>query len=435
MKDRHPPHSEEAERALLGSILLKPEDVLDMCIEKGVTKRAFYLPANNIIFDSALKIFEETGTVDDVLIRNNLVTAGKIDNIGGALVLTKLIDDTPSSSSAGYYADIILDKLKARDMISFARDLEALSYDAENMDGVVSDAEEALLAMEHNRKDQSARSVGARIKEHWKSVKEFGFRGIQSRFQSINMKIGGYNDYTLIAGRPSQGKSILMLNEVLFEAENRNNVLVFSVEMTSETCYKRMACDKAGVSLFAMDTGAVSEQQAFNVEQCLDHVTGLSIEIVDDLENVNEICSAARRRRLKGGADIVWADYLQLMSSGEKGLSLNEEATRISRKLKGLHKRLGVPVVVLSQLSRAMESGKTPRPPKMSDLRDSGALEQDADTIGMLYKDLEDEDRSILGIDKNRNGPVGDAYLRPEFNYMRFKDQKIAVDDPTEDGI
>lgn len=444
---RVPPHSEDSEKGLLGSILLDAERVVDLSIERQITTESFYYRANGILYETIIDMHSKAIPIDVLTVSDRLRSLTLLEQVGGPFYLQSLVDITPTSVHAEHYIDRVHGNHLLRCIIDRAREAADKCYDPQlDADTILSETEESFFGL----KETKSGTVGvwsdliktevATINEVFETKK--GVVGLPSGFKDLDKMLMGMHktDMIVLAARPSMGKTSLALNiaENVAIGEShpdgkRGSVAVFSLEMSKEQLVRRMLCSNAEVPFHIL-----SGQSFFPAEihgRLLDAAHKIKdIPIyIDDTAGLDILDLRARARRMqrRWGVDLVIIDYLQLMHCSKVKESKQQEVSAISSHVKALAKELGVPVLVLSQLSRAPEQrGGTSRP-KMSDLRDSGAIEQDADVILLLRRpckypdDPESDDMrlSILDIAKHRNGPTGEIRLNFEDSYTRFSDR------------
>jgi replicative DNA helicase len=453
--DRIPPYSEEAEKGVLGSILIDFDRALDLAIDSRITPATFYVPAHRIIFESMLQM-QSSGQVVDVLTLGTFLTSqGKIKSIGGDTYLERLIDSTPTAAHAEYYIDIIRQNFLLREIINCSRDAEASCYGGErNADKLLSEVEQNFLDITKDQHGEVKEWDDAveKVMEYIEKVfitKRGMEGGVSSGFANIDHKLSGLRsgEMIVLAARPSMGKTSLAMNiaenvalGVKDPEEKGHAVGIFSLEMSYMSLVTRMICCHAGVPGFQLAQGYVSPEFHGKLVQSASILRKAPI-YMDDTGglDVAELRARARRMKKKYDIDLIIIDYLQLLNCREyshQGRQL--ETSAISSNIKAMAKELNLPVLVLSQLSRAPEqrSGSNDGKPKLSDLRDSGAIEQDADVVLMLRRPSrypgsegsEDETLAIVDVVKQRNGPTGEVFLNFEDKYTRFRDRNHGVD-------
>ncbi|MDP6490949.1 MAG: replicative DNA helicase [Kiritimatiellia bacterium] len=452
--DRVPPYSEEAEKGVLGSILLDSVRVMDLCIEHRLDEQSFYAPVHRTVFEAMLGLHGQNRVIDVLTVSDQLRDAGKLDGVGGVAALNQLIDATPTAAHAEYYIDIVYQKHLLRRVISCARAAESECYGTvDSADQLLGSVEQAFLDINEQRYG-SVTPWSTAVKEtmsHVDTILETGkgVTGLSTGFENLDRITMGLRagEMIVLAARPSMGKTSLAMNI----AENvalgkmdpdgkQHTVGIFSLEMSYDALAMRMLCSHAAVPSQKIQRGYVSKVDHGKLVQAASVLNKAPI-FLDDTGGLDvlELRARARRMRKKHNVELIVIDYLQLMHSKEYARQGRQiETSQISGNIKAMAKELRVPVLVLSQLSRAPEqrdskSGK----PKLSDLRDSGAIEQDADVVYMLRRpcrypdDDQHDDRllAIVDVAKHRNGPTGEVKLNFEEEYTRFRDRARGVDD------
>ena len=448
--DRVPPHSEEAERAVLGCALQDAARVLDLCIERQISPESFYVQRHQALYEAMLGLHEARKPVDFVTVAERLRETSQLEAVGGEDELARLIAGTPTTAHAEYYLQRVYENHLLRRIIAAARDVTEDCYKGETeAESLLSEAEAAFFGL-------SERKVG--VERTWKQLFELeaieverlitekkGLTGVTTGFMDIDRKLLGMQagDLIILAARPSMGKTSLALNiaeHVALGARNQppKPVAVFSLEMSAESLVRRMVCCHAGVPAQNLSTGNVGAEEHGLLVGAMDVLAKAPI-YVDDTAGLEALDLRARARRLKRkyGVEFIVVDYLQLMNFSKFAAEGRQrETAAISQALKGMAKELKVPVLVLSQLSRAPETREKTAVPKLSDLRDSGAIEQDADVVMLLRrpckypadKDSGDERLAILDIAKHRNGPTGEEKLDFDDRFTRFSNRLGGAD-------
>jgi len=429
-----PPHDLGAEQAFLGSVMLKPEvmhDVVDV-----VYPDDFYSGKHRIIFKAMRALYDEHDPIDAVSISNYLKNKKQLDQIGGSSYLAELVNTVPSASNAEYYAEIIAKKASLRRLIDSADKILELGFnEAEHIDSVFDKAEHLISNL-----SSFAKKTFAPIKDTLASVWErfdklngtdIGMRGVPTGFKDIDNKLSGLqkSDLIIIAARPSVGKTSFALDiarNVTCHQEGKT-VAFFSLEMSKDQLAERMLSGESGIDLWHLRNGRVNkEEDLLRLRDALDSLSKANL-IIDDSPSITivQMKSSARRIKAEYGLDLIIIDYLQLLVPRRDFDSMVQQVTEISRALKGLARELEVPVLALSQLSRAVEQrgGK----PRLSDLRDSGSIEQDADIVMFIHREdrlneaSERKNIAEIIIAKHRNGPTGEVDLFFDAERTRFQ--------------
>ena len=449
--DRVPPYSEEAERGVLGSVFLDASRVMDLCVERQLIPESFFVPAHRIIFVVLLEMCQSGEAIDVLTVTERLKARGELDGVGGALALDRLIDSTPTAAHAEYYIDIVRQKFLLRSIISCSREAEQECYSSEeSADHILGRVEQSFMDITERQHgyvtpwSDAVKQTMERIEQVF--VTKQGISGLPTGFNNLDRILLGFKkgDLIILASRPSMGKTSLAMNIAenvalgKVQGHNPRAVGVFSLEMSLEGLLMRMLCSHAKVSSFKIEGGYVSAETHRKLMRAASMLMKAPVYL-DDTGGLDILELRARARRMKKKYDIelIVVDYLQLLHSKEHARQGRQlETAAISGALKGMAKELKVPVIVLSQLSRAPESRDKLGKPKLSDLRDSGAIEQDADVVCMLRRpckypdDEESEDKTLAVVEivKHRNGPTGVAQLNFEEEYTRFEDRTRGVD-------
>ena len=434
---RTPPHNVDAERALLGAILLKPEVMHDISV--SVYPESFYADKHRVIYESIIALFTKGDPIDVISLSQKLKNSKQLDRVGGASYLTELIETVPAAGNALYYSQLVQAKSILRGLINAAEDIAETGYsDPENVDEVMDQAEKKIFQVTDSPTNDKFKTIGSSLSEAWERFEYLSEnaserRGVPTGFNSLDNLLSGLqkSDLIILAARPSMGKTTFALdlarNASLLHG---SSVGIFSLEMSDQQLVDRMLAAEAGVDSWKLRTGKLSTDQEFeSVQTAMAKLSEAPIHIDDQPgNNILKMRSAARRLKNEHGLDLLIVDYLQLMSPTATKVSdsMVQQVTEISRSLKILARELDVPVLALSQLSRAVEQrgGK----PRLSDLRDSGSIEQDADVVMFIHREdkvnrnQEPERPNIAEIlvEKHRNGPVGMAELYFDDRHVRF---------------
>jgi len=423
---RTPPHSLDAERALLGAIMLKPESMHEVSI--SVYPESFYADKHREIFKTMLDIFTKGDPIDLLSTTNKLKERNVLDRIGGASYLTELIETVPAASNAEYYAKLVQNKSTLRGLISAADEIAEVGFsDPEDIDEALDNAEKKIYQVTQSPTTQKFMPIKSSLDEAWQRLdtlqnSEETMRGVQSGFAPLDNLLAGFqrSDLIILAARPSMGKTSFAL-DIARNTACRFGVPtgIFSLEMSDQQLVDRMMAAEARVDAWKLRTGKLSTDDEFErVQEAMATLSNAPIYIDDQPgNNILKMRSAARRLKNEYGLGLLVVDYLQLMSptTTHNSDSMVQQVTEISRSLKVLARELDIPILALSQLSRAVEQrgGK----PRLSDLRDSGSIEQDADVVMFIHRDdkinKESEKPNIaeIMVEKHRNGPVGHIEL------------------------
>lgn len=433
MADRIPPQNLEAERSALGAILLRPEDALPDVMEHIISE-SFYDLNNREIFDAMKSLYEKGTVIDSVTVCNELKSRGTLKKVGGTAYVSSLASEVPSTSNAGEYAKIIGEKAILRSLINLSNDLIAQSYQEQNDTlKILDNAEKGILEIGRGNQKKDFALIGEVLIENVHRIDEVanngGLVGLKTGFKALDNMIGGLQKSTLnvVAARPGMGKTALALNIAKNVACNGNSVLFFSLEMGKEELGSRILSMTANVESDKIKKGEVEESDWDRINTALDELGDAQFAI-DETAGISimEMKNKCRRLKSSKGLDLVIVDYLQLMEGD--GENRQQEISKLSRSLKLMSKELECPFIVLSQLSRSVES-RTDKRPILSDLRESGAIEQDADLVMFLYNDeyynKEESERpgeTDLILAKHRSGPTGIVSLAWIGKYTKFSD-------------
>ncbi len=447
---RIPPHSTDAERALLGCALIDAGRILDLCLERQIAPESFHVQVHRDLYETMQDLHAARKPVDLVTVANRLRETNRLEALGGEEELGRLVAGTPTTAHAEYYLQIVYENHLLRRIIDAARVVTEDCYKGEQeAESLLSTAEEAFFSLSERRVgverswkqlvDDEMREVEVLIQERK------GLTGVSTGFQDIDHTLNGMQkgDLIVLAARPSMGKTSLALNIAENVALGKRKVAprpvaVFSLEMSAESLVRRMICGHARVSAQSLSSGLIGAEKHGYLMSAADKLSQAPI-YVDDTAGLEAMDLRARARRLKRkyGVEFIVVDYLQLMNYSKFAAEGRQrETAAISQALKGMAKELKVPVLVLSQLSRAPETREKTATPKLSDLRDSGAIEQDADVVMLLRRPCKypadreagDQKLAIVDIAKHRNGPTGEIRLNFEENYTQFDDRREGVD-------
>ena len=433
---RIPPHSVESEQSILGSILLDKDAII--AVAETITPTDFYKDAHRIIYESMMALNNKNEPIDMVTLTDELRKRGYLDDIGGVTYLTSLSTIVPTTSNVKYYADIVKEKSVLRQLIKASNDIINLGYGSgESAENVLDFAEKKIFDISQERTNDDFKPINQVLMDTYDMIESIysnksDVTGVTTGFKDLNKKINGLQrtDLILVAARPAMGKTAFALNLVQNAAIKGNaSVAVFSLEMSKEQLAQRMVAAQSNVELKKMKTGTLNDADWPRIISAMAVMSDAKI-FIDDTPGIkiNELRSKCRKLKMEQGLDLVMIDYLQLMESDSKNESRQQEISKISRSLKILAKELDCPVVALSQLSRAPEQRADHRP-VLSDLRESGAIEQDADIVMFLYRDeyyhsdSEKKDLAEIIIAKNRHGETGSVELVWMGSIQRFGDK------------
>lgn len=425
------PYSMEAEQALLGCLLVDP-DCLTLIQSEGFKTEYFYLPQHKLIYTAILRIEAAGGSIDPLLVLEEMKKGGGFDDASGKQYLAQLAEAIPSTANAGSYAKIIKDKYFKRALIQeSARILERTQNEEADSNELLNDAEQRIYAIRQGKGTSEASRLGEIVVDEvydtltkLNSENRKDYLGISTGYRQLDRTLSGLNksDLIIVGARPAMGKTSFALNLALNVATKGRKVLFFSLEMTKEQLASRVISMHARIKGLKMRNGLLDEDDWIRLSASADALNNTPLYF-DDTSNITVNEMKAKILRLKD-VDCVMIDYLQLMKSPNRTESRVQEVSEITRQLKLMAKDLRIPVIVLAQLARGTEArGKSHRP-QLSDLRESGSIEQDADIVLMLYRDdyysdtnsdEDDEDREVDKVEiivaKNRHGPTGTIEL------------------------
>ena len=433
---RIPPHSVEAEQSVLGSILLDKEAIIS--VSETLVAEDFYKEAHKVIYESMLKLYNNQSEIDLITLADDLRDQGYLNDIGGVPYLTSLSTIVPTTSNIKYYVNIVKDKSVVRQLISAANDILNSGYDGSLKIGdVLENAEKKIFDISQERINNDFQTINQVLKDTYDMIEKLyteknEVTGLTTGFRDLNKKINGFqkSDLLLIAARPAMGKTAFALNLVQNASlKGDASVAVFSLEMSKEQLVQRMLSAQSNVELKKIKTGKLGANDWPRIIEAMAVLSEAKIHI-DDTPGIkiSELRSKCRKLKIEKGLDLVLIDYLQLMEGEGNNESRQQEIAKISRSLKILAKELNCPVVALSQLSRAPEQRADHRP-MLSDLRESGSIEQDADIVMFLYRDEyynPDTERKYIGeviVSKNRHGETGTVELVWFGEVQKFADK------------
>jgi len=431
-----PPHSLEAEQTVLGALMID-----STAIEKTlniITAEDFYYEANSEIYDAIKTVYQFDIPVDIITVSDELKKRGKIDYVGGLEYLAGLTENIVTTKNISAYLNIIKEKSVLRKLINVANELIEKGYkESDEVQNLIDLAESRIFALAQNRGSNDFSMVRDVLLTVFNQLEERAkikgsITGINTGYKDLNRMTAGLqrSDLILLAARPAMGKTSLALNIAMNAAKSGSSVALFSLEMSKEQYVQRLISLESLVESTKLRTGALEDDDWLSLANVMNSISESDMYI-DDTASISlfDLMSKCRRLKIDKGLDLVIIDYLQLMSYGGRSESRQQEISSISRGLKQLARELNCPVVALSQLSRAVEQRPDHRP-ILSDLRESGAIEQDADVVMMLYRDEyyhkeESEKKGIAEviIAKHRNGPIGTVELVFIDRFTKFSDK------------
>lgn len=442
IEERVPPQNIEAEQAVLGAMLIDKEAIAKA--SEILTSTDFYREAHRVIFNAMLELYNKNEAVDMVTVTEILKRDNKLEDIGGLAYITSLANVVLTAANVKYHADIVAEKSVLRQLVRVSTEIAAMGYEANEDVGTLLDtAESRILEISNRKKKADFTPINDVLMESVQNIEKLinnkgGLTGLPSGFADLDKLTSGLHpsDFIILAARPSMGKTALALNivqNVALRAHQKiggepRSVAFFSLEMSKEQLVNRMLCAEAGIDSQRLRIGEMGDKDWDALWGACDLMSKAKIYI-DDTAGITVMDMRSRARRLKAehGLDLIVVDYLQLMQgSGKRNNSgdRQQEVSEISRSLKALARELDVPVLALSQLSRSVEARQVKRP-MLSDLRESGSLEQDADIVAFLYREdyynPETENKHTeLIIAKHRNGPVDTVNLFFHKQFTKF---------------
>lgn len=429
-----PPQNLEAERALLGSMLLD-EHAIGVAVET-VKDNYFYKQSHRIIFSAVVSLYKKNQPIDLVTLTDRLEKEGELDPAGGASYLTDIADSVPTAANVKHYATIVREKYILRSLINVSTQIVGECYKSNvPVENILDEAEQSIFDITSGSVEDKSAAMKEIIQDSIEKIDQLYQRkehitGIPTGFKDFDVLTAGLqpSDLIVIAGRPSMGKSAFATCIAEYVGiEEKMPVVIFSLEMSKEQLVQRVLCSHAKVDAHKVRTGFLSQSDWPKLTNAAGKLSDSEI-YVDDTPGITVLELRAKARRLKAKYDIklLILDYLQLMRSTERAENRQQEISKISSSLKALTRELDIPVIAISQLSRAVESRANHRP-QLSDLRESGSIEQDADVVGLLlreeYYNPTEENKGIaeLIVAKQRNGPVGSINLAFLKQFARFE--------------
>lgn len=441
--DRTPPQNIEAEQAVIGAIFLEPSSLI--LVSEILIPEDFYRHAHQKIFDCMLKLNEEGKAVDLVTVTEELAAAKLLEDVGGVSYLSEISVAVPTAANIGYYARIVEEKSLLRRLIKTATDIVTDGFTREDeVNLVLDEAEKQIMEVAQRKNTSSFHDIKDVLVRTYDNIELLHNRkgdvtGIPTGFAELDRMTAGFqrNDLIIVAARPSVGKTAFALNIAQnVGTKTDENVAIFSLEMGAEQLVMRMLCAEGNINAQNLRTGALTDEDWRKLTMAMGRLSNTGIYI-DDTPGIriSEIRSKCRRLKQEHGLGMILIDYLQLIQgSGRHSENRQQEVSEISRSLKALARELEVPVIALSQLSRGVEQRQDKRP-MMSDIRESGSIEQDADIVAFLYRDdyydQESENKNIIEIiiAKQRNGPVGTVQLAFVKEFNKFVNLERRFDD------
>ncbi len=433
MIERVPPQNIDAEQSVLGAVLLDRKAIFKAM--KILQPEDFYRESHKVIYDTMLALNESGKPVDLITVSESLRMQGVLDKAGGVAYVASLAEMVPTAANIDYYARIVGEKSLLRTLIQLSTRIASMGYEeGEEPEKLIAEAERMIMELGSRRTTEAFYSIKSILVDTFAHLEDLynsqgDVTGVPTSFGDLDKICCGLqsSDLIILAGRPSMGKTSLGLC-IAYNAALRHNIstAIFSLEMSREQLAQRILCAEAKVDQHRLRTGALDEQDWENLHETAGKLANAPI-FIDDTPaiTVRQLRAKARQLQMENGLGLIMIDYLQLMQGSRRSENRQQEISEISRSLKGLAKELGIPVLALSQLSRAVEQRPNKRP-VMSDLRESGSLEQDADLVMFIYRDeyynpdSEKKGTAEIIISKHRNGPVGIINLGFLKEYTKF---------------
>ena len=444
------PHSVEAEQGVLGSMLISPREIIAECVEK-INEEYFYVPAHQTVYVVLVELWNAGQGIDLITFTQVLRDRNVLETVGGAAFITSLFTFVPTAANVTYYLEIVRDKYILRQIIAACTESVRRSFEEQDeVNNLLDEVEQKIFSVGEDRFKGHVLTMKDQVMEAIEAIEQLyerrgGITGISTGFAELDRMTNGLHESEMIviAGRPSMGKTALAMNITEHVAINEKlPVAVFSLEMSSQQLVQRLLCSRARVNLQKVRDGFLAERDFPSLTAAASKLAEAQI-FIDDTAGLSILELRAKARRLKAQKDIklIVVDYLQLLRSTTRRAQDNRqlEISEISAGLKGLAKELKIPIIVIAQLNRQPEA-RTGGKPRLSDLRESGSIEQDADLVGLLVRPEiyeEDEDaraekagEAELIIAKQRNGPVGEIALTFLKEFTRFEDRARNVSEP-----
>lgn len=427
---RIPPHSDDAEQAVLGALLIDNEAI--MSVSEIVKPDYFYTPANKHIFECMSALFEERQPIDILTLTNILKKKKLFEKVGGSAYLASLANVVPTAANVEHYAGILREKYLRRALIQMGAEMTDFAFDEDsNASEIVDKVEQGIFKISQEHVKQGFIHIKEALAESFDRLEELhkkgeGMHGIETGFSDLDFLLAGLHDSNLIilAARPGQGKTAFVINIAQHVSLNlKQPVGIFSLEMSKEELVDRMLISQSDIDAWKLKTKMLSDDDYEKISSAMGELAEIPI-FIDDTPGItiSEIRTKARRLQLESGLRLLIVDYLQLANPGKRFENRVQEVSYISQNLKNLARELRIPVIAVSQLSRAVEHRGEKRP-QLADLRESGAIEQDADVVMFLWSKEEEmtaQRMVCVSVAKHRNGPVGEKDLLFRGDRIRF---------------
>lgn len=434
-----PPQDIESEKSILGSIMIDKHAISK--VADSLFVQDFYAPAHQKIYSAMLSLFSKNEPIDILSVSNVLTAQGFLDAVGGASYLGDLVTVVPSSSHIGHYAKSVRGKRILRDLIGISSDIHESVFDqSTNVERLIDAVEQRIFSVAQKSQDKRFVLVKDELHDAYERIERIhreggsaALRGVTTGFASLDNNLSGFqkSDLIILGARPSLGKTTLALDFARAAAKAGHAVGIFSLEMSKEQIIDRLISSEAQVPLWKLRTGRLSEQDFELIAQgALDRLSQMKL-IVDDTPSLSimQIRSIARRLQAEHGLELLVIDYVQLIQTTGNSDNVVQQFTEISHGLKALARELNIPVLALSQLNRSVDNRES-QIPKISDLRETGSWEQDADVVLLIYRkdrtrnepSLEDENTASVIIAKHRNGPIGTVDMKFDPERVTFRE-------------
>ncbi|MFL2627426.1 MAG: replicative DNA helicase [Dehalococcoidia bacterium] len=443
--DRLPPSDEAAEQAVLGSILIEGDSLSEVSLI--VKANDFFTERNKWIYEACISLYNRGEPINQISVAHELSSTDKLESIGGEGFLSNLIAIVPTSVYASHYAQIVNRTSTMRNLIKAATEIASLGYEPDfEVDSAIKQSEDILFQIRETRENRDFRSLRDVLDTYLEESSDDDPESLKKTqpiltgFRDLDTLLGGLqrSDLFILAARPSIGKSSLALNIAMNACKNNSTVAILSLEMSGEQLAMRMVSSEAKVDSHRIRQNVINNQEQQRIVSAIGTLSDLDLYIDDSpIQTITEIRSKARRLNLERNIDLLIVDYMQLIQGLHRNENRVQEISEISRSLKGIARDLNIPVIAISQLSRAVEQRPSHRP-LLSDLRDSGSIEQDADIVSFIYREdiyyTEEEWNSRNPVEpypkniaeviiaKHRNGPLGNINLFFNEQYAEFKD-------------
>ena len=436
------PHSREAEESVIGSILINPEAYYD--VAQFLQQDDFYIQRHGWIWDSFTRLHEKRSPIDFLTVSEELEQMEVLADVGGAAYISALINNVPTSLHAEAYGRIVEETSIRRRMLNAANEIAKLAYKQdESVEAVMDNAEKAVFDVSERRMTRDLQSIQQVLSDYYDRIDQLASRdedmfGVPTGFIDLDRLLMGLqpSDFSIIAGRPGMGKTAFMLTAAKHAAQiHKKHVAIFSLEMSNEQLVQRLIAQETGIDSQRLRTGRLEDDEWPKFTHAIEVLSDTRI-FLDDTPALTplQLRTKSRRLHLEYNLDLILVDYLQLMSSGTRVENRVQEVSYISRNLKVMARELNVPVLAAAQLSRAVEQ-RADKEPQLSDLRESGSLEQDADIVMFIHrpevyeKDTLKQNLAQIKVAKHRNGPVGTIELIFRHNLAKFENAATHVVD------